>query len=197
MTTHTGGCQGGGKRRSKPMSLEGAPTLITDRLTLRGFLLDDWEVYAAAWADPRMTAFIGGEPRTRTESWGKFTAIAGFWALIGYGYWSFVDRHTGAYVGHGGLARYERGLGTLVDFPEAGWAFVPGAWGQGYATEAMAAILDWSDRILKAPETRCIIDPDNTASQRVAAKLGYVQIDEIDFPPGRTGIYSRRTAEMR
>ena len=48
-----------------------ALTLKTDRLILAPISLDHWEAYAAAWADPAMTEFIGGKPRTRTESWGK------------------------------------------------------------------------------------------------------------------------------
>jgi RimJ/RimL family protein N-acetyltransferase len=166
------------------------PTLHTDRLTLRAFSLDDWEDYAAAWADARMTAFIGGQPRDRTTSWAKFTAIAGMWSLIGYGYWSFVDRASGACVGHGGLARHERGLAALEGVPEAGWAFVPDAWGLGYATEAMAAVLRWSDAA-RLGETRCIIDPGNAPSMNVARKLGFEQIGEVDFPPGRTTVWRR------
>lgn len=168
-----------------------APTLHTERLTLRPLSLDDWEAYAAAWADPRLTAFIGGQPRTRTESWGKFLQGIGLWPLFGYGYWSFVDRESGAFLGNGGLASFERGLPDLAGYPEAGWAFVPDAWGRGLATEAMAAILGWADVALGRPEVRCIIDPGNTASQRVAAKLGFEAMGEVDFPPGKTGVYTR------
>lgn len=168
-----------------------APTLHTDRLTLRPLSLEDWEAYAAAWADPRLTAFIGGQPRTRTESWGKFLQGIGLWPLFGYGYWSFVDRESGTFVGNGGLASFERGLPDLAGYPEAGWAFVPDAWGRGLATEAMAAILGWADEALGRPEIRCIIDPGNTASQRVAAKLGFEAMGEVDFPPGKTGVYTR------
>lgn len=168
-----------------------APTLHSERLTLRPLSLDDWEAYAAAWADPRMTAFIGGQPRTRTESWGKFLQGIGLWPLLGYGYWSFIDRESGAFLGNGGLARFERDLSELTGYPEAGWAFVPEAWGKGLATEAMAAVIAWADEMLGRPEIRCIIDPGNIASQRVAAKLGFEAMGEVDFPPGRTGVYRR------
>ena len=168
-----------------------APLLTTERLMLRQPGLEDWEAYAAAWADPRMTAFIGGQPRTRNESWGKFLQGIGLWALLGYGYWSFIDRGSNAFLGIGGLARFERGLAELEGCPEAGWAFVPDAWGRGLATEAMAAVLDWSDRSLGRPEIRCIIDSGNIASQGVAAKLGFAFMGEAEYPPGRTGVYQR------
>lgn len=48
-----------------------APILTTERLSIEPMSLLHWEDYAAAWADPRMTAFIGGEPRSQNVSWGK------------------------------------------------------------------------------------------------------------------------------
>ena len=172
------------------------PTIVTDRLILRPLSLQDWEAYAASWADPKMTAFIGGTPRDRTTSWAKFAAAAGMWSLIGYGYWSFIERKTETFLGNGGLARHERGLAGLDGFPEAGWAFTPDAWGRGLATEAMAAVLDWSDKVLRAPETRCIIDPGNEASMRVAEKLDYVRLAEVDFPPATTILFGRRGPDV-
>jgi RimJ/RimL family protein N-acetyltransferase len=167
------------------------PTLHTARLILRPLTLDDFEAYAAAWADPQMTAFIVGAPRDRTTSWAKFTAAAGLWPIVGYGYWSFIDRQSGTFIGNGGLARHERGLSELDGHPEAGWAFIPAAWGKGFATEAMAAVLEWADEALGGAETRCIIDPGNTASERVAEKLGFVRLAEVNFPPATTFVYRR------
>ena len=168
-----------------------APTLHTERLTLRPLSLDMFEAYASAWADPRMTEFIGGQPRTRTESWGKLLQGIGLWPLFGYGYWGLVDRDSGTFLGNAGLARFERGIAELEGYPEAGWSFIPAAWGRGLATEAMSAILAWADDVLGRPEIRCIIDPGNTASQRVATKLGFEAMGEVDFPPGKTGVYRR------
>ena len=102
-----------------------APTLTTQRLSIEPMSRAHWEDYAAAWADPRMTAFIGGEPRSRNVSWGKMLQGIGLWSLFGYGYWSFVERESGRFVGNGGLAQFERGIAELEDVPEAGWAFRP------------------------------------------------------------------------
>lgn len=170
-----------------------APTLTTDRLTLAPLSLDHWEAYAVAWADERMTAFIGGKPRARQESWVKFTQAAGLWSLLGFGYWAFLDRATGTFLGNGGLARFERGIDELEGYPEAGWAFVPDAWGRGLATEAIGAALAWADTALKA-EVRCIIDPGNVASQKVAAKLGFQHFANNDSTIGLVGVYRRPQA---
>lgn len=168
-----------------------APTLETPRLILRALSPDDWEAYAEAWADPRMTRFIGGQPRDRPTSWGKFLQAAGLWSILGYGYWSFIERETGRLAGNGGLAQFERGVAALAGHAEAGWAFVPDAWGKGYATEAMSAILDWADRGPRLAEIRAIIDADNLASNRVAEKCGFVRaIASLPEMPG-TALWTR------
>ncbi len=150
-----------------------APVIKTDRLVLRPLQLADWEAYATAWADPELTRFIGGEPRDHNTSWGKFLMGAGLWPVLGYGYWAFADRETDEFLGSGGLARFERGVAALGGHIEAGWAFIPSAWGKGYATEAMRAVMGWSDSNLPTTEIRAIIDHGNVASQRVAAKCGF------------------------
>jgi RimJ/RimL family protein N-acetyltransferase len=171
-----------------------APTITTDRLIIAPMALDHFDAHAAAWANPEMTRFIGGEPRSRNMSWGKFLQGAGLWSIVGYGYWTFLDRATGVYVGNGGLAQFERGIPELEGFPEAGWAFAPEAWGKGYATEAMIAILDWADTA-KLGEIRCIIDPGNAASHNVARKLGFEKFAESHDVMGDLFIYRRAPAE--
>ncbi len=168
-----------------------APTLTTARLSIEPMSIAHWEDYAAAWADPRMTEFIGGEPRNRNMSWGKFLQGIGLWSVFGYGYLAVVERESGIFVGNAGLAHFERGIPELEGYPEAGWAFARDAWGKGYATEVMSAILRWADQ--KAlPETRCIIDPGNTASHNVATKLGFTKFAESHDVIGDLFIYSRK-----
>lgn len=169
-----------------------APTFITDRLIIEPLSMKHWEDYAAAWGDPRMTQYISPTPRSRQESWIKFVQGAGFWPLLGYGYWAFCERATGAFLGNGGLAQMERGIDGLVGFPEAGWAFAHDAWGKGYATEAMTAVLAWADAALPASEIRCIIDIENRASMRVGAKLGFRQIGTSEGKTGALGLFSRQ-----
>ncbi len=169
-----------------------APILETPRLNLCTPILSDFDAYAAAWADADFARFVGGEPRSRATSWQKFVQMAGFWPLLGYGYWIIVDRTTRAFIGTAGLAQFDRGIAEIEGLPEAGWAISQSYWGQGYASEAVAAIVRWSDVELCAPETRCIIDPENTPSIRVAEKNGFTRIDEVENELGRSLVFSRR-----
>lgn len=103
---------------------------------------------------------------------------------------------SGRFVGNGGLAQFERGIEELEGFPEAGWAFTPDAWGKGYATEAMTAILKWADG-QELGEIRCIIDTGNAASHNVAGKLGFTTFTESHNVIGDLLIYRREPCILR
>lgn len=167
------------------------PTLETERFRLRAPERRDFDAYAAMWADERVTQYIGGTPRDRTTTWGKYLAVAGLWHFMGYGYWVFADRETDACIGGGGLSWFDRGVSQLEGYPEAGWAIAPDWWGKGAASEIMGAALAWADATL-ASEIRCIINPGNEASERVAAKLGFGRIGEhLMGPDDPVNVYAR------
>lgn len=156
-----------------------APTLTTERLTLRALTMADWEPYAAMWEDPRVVAFIGGVLRPRDVAWPKFGQAAGMWALVGYGNWAVIDRVDGVFLGVAGLSDFKRGIAELDGAPEAGWAFTADSWGRGIARETVAAVTGWADAAGIA-ETRCMIDHGNIASAKVAARCGYLPFAELE-----------------
>jgi RimJ/RimL family protein N-acetyltransferase len=170
------------------------PTIETPRLRLRGQRLSDKDAHVAMWADPRVTRFIGGEPRDEMLSWSKFLGAAGLWPVMGFGYWVFADKDSDRLIGMGGLSYFARGVPALEGVPEAGWAFDADHWGMGLATEAMAAVLAWADAHLDAPEVRCIINPGHGASEAVAAKLGFALIGQHQMEPDLVNIYGRARA---
>ena len=148
------------------------PTLTTERLSLRGHHPDDLDALAAMWADPAVYGVIGGKPRSREEVWIRLLRSIGCWTVFGYGAWVVCDRATGAVLGDIGLLESRRAIIPELTVPEVGWTLVPAAHGQGYAGEAMRAVLDWADAN-GIDRTCCIIDPGNAASIRLAEKLGY------------------------
>jgi RimJ/RimL family protein N-acetyltransferase len=170
------------------------PVLTTARLTLRAYTADDLDAFAAIWGDPEVTRHIGGQPRTRPEVWSTLLRNIGHWQALGFGYWVVTQTGTGEVLGEAGFADHRRGLPAgLTPGPEAGWAFGPGAWGKGVATEAMRACQDWIDRTQAPRTTHCIIDPENLASQKVAVKLGYRPSGET-LLRGETVLIYRRGA---
>lgn len=153
--------------------MPGVPVLETERLILRGPRRDDLDAYAAMWGDPAVTRHIGGRAFTREEVWARLLRDIGHWVALGHGFWIACEREGGRFVGAVGIADFQRDLDPPLEAPEAGWVLSPSAHGRGLATEAVGAVLAWADAHLDAPRTVCLIDPDNTASLRVAAKCGY------------------------
>lgn len=149
------------------------PELETERLTLRPHRVEDFDEYAALWADPDVVRYIGGTPSSREASWARLLRQAGHWDLLGFGYWILRDKTSGRLVGEAGLANFRRDIDPpLGADPEAGWVLATWAHGAGRATEAMRRILAWSDEHLGA-RVQCIIDESHAASVRVAEKTGF------------------------
>jgi len=156
------------------MAISLTPVLRTPRLILRETRLEDFEPTARMWADDTVVWYVGRQPSSRHDSWMRTIRMPGLWALLGYGYWSVEERETGRFVGHAGLADFKRDLEPDIEgVPEAGYAFTPESHGRGYATEAMQAVMQWADANLDAPRTCALINAENTASLRVADKLGF------------------------
>jgi RimJ/RimL family protein N-acetyltransferase len=94
--------------------------------------------------------------------------------LLGYGYWVAERRDDGAYLGQIGFADFKRDMIPSIEgMPEMGWIMASHAQGQGYATEAVLAALDWADEALGGGEIAAIISHENAASIRIAEKGGF------------------------
>ena len=81
------------------------------------------------------------------------------------------------------------GLRPLEDLGlEIIWSLAPEAQGRGYATEAARAVLDYALGPLGLPEVLAEIDEGNTASARVAERLGLTAFAVV---PGLLGPMTR------
>jgi RimJ/RimL family protein N-acetyltransferase len=91
------------------------------------------------------------------------------WERHGFGNGCVFEERTGRLVGTCGLRwmtiRESRVLNLM-------YRIHPSAWGQGYATEAAAALLQWADESLPTATVVARVRPTNAASQAVATKIG-------------------------
>ena len=151
-----------------------APVIETARLMLRPLRADDVDAQAAMMGDPVVMTFLGGQALPREDAWRKLLCGAGLWSLFGYGYWAVERREDARFIGQVGFADFKRGMTPSIEgLPEMGWLFAADTFGQGYASEAVAAGLEWIDRALAPAQTVAIIDEANSASIRVAEKAGF------------------------
>lgn len=59
---------------------------------------------------------------------------------------------------------------------DLGYLFLPAAWGQGYATEAVGAALDWLASVLPDEGVVLRTQVANTASLRLGQRLGFTEV---------------------
>ena len=157
----------------------------TDRLTIRSFVESDIPAYAAIVADPEVTKFLGdGSPHTYEQATEYVRHCIQYETREGLSRYAVVLRETGELIGLCGFLR-ENGA---IDF---GWRYARSAWGNGYATEAAAAVLDYGMNTLQLTGIIADAAVENIASLRVIQKIGmeFVTYDEYG---GRKGVLYRQ-----
>ena len=165
--------------------------LETERLIMRLPVETDLDGWAAFDSDERATEFFGG-PKSRAASWEMLSSVAGMWALRGCGLFSVWEKSSGRWIGRFGPWKPE---GATA---EIGWAILPSAWGQGYATEGARAAIDWVIDSLGWTQICHCIDAENAASIRVAEKLGarWLRADH-DAHGKPTQVYGQASEQWR
>jgi len=164
-----------------------APTLTTERLTLRALREADFPAYAALMASDR-SRYMGG-PFDERAAWGMFCHDAACWALFGFGALMMDRRDTGETVGQTGLS-----AGPLFPETELGWFLFDGNEGMGYASEGARALLDWGFAHLSVDSIVSYTDPANLASQAVAKRLGGTLDADAPRPDAEDLVFRHRRA---
>ncbi len=168
------------------------PTLETARLRLRPYRPDDFPAYAAMWAEPDVIRFIGGVKLSREAAWVRFLRQIGLWHYLGFGFFAFEDKATGAFVGEGGFHDLRRPLEpSLEGTMEAGWGLVTAFQGRGLAEEAMRKALAWAALHGTGERLTCMIHPDHAASLHVAGKLGFSEFARTTYHDGPVVLLQR------
>lgn len=150
------------------------PRLETTRLVLRAHEPGDLAASLRLWSEPAVVRFTTRRPQTEEEIWLRLLRYRGSWAMLGFGFWLVEDRASGEAIGEAGLQDLRRNSDpSFAGTPEIGWALRPEWHGRGLAREAVEAVLGFADSHPAAERLACIIDPDNAASIRLAARAGF------------------------
>jgi RimJ/RimL family protein N-acetyltransferase len=155
--------------------------LETERLSIRRLVMDDLESLAALYRDRDVRKYFPeGDHGVLTYEETKEELD---WFLNGHpthpelGLWATIHKQSGKFIGRCGLlpwtidGREEIEIAYLLD---------KNFWGQGLATEAAAGIKKYAFEKLLLSRLICLIDPDNTASRRVAEKIGMTLERQVD-----------------
>ncbi len=145
-----------------------APTLHTERLTLRALAGKDFAPLAEFYESPRSN-FVGG-PLRPDQTWRALSCEIGHWTMRGYGRFAVEEKETGKLAGIIGPWNPEG-----WPEPELGWDLMEGFEGKGYATEAALATRNYAYTQLGWKTAISLVADGNTASAKVAVRLGAEQ----------------------
>lgn len=144
-------------------------TIDAERLLITDWTPNDAEAAFAIYGDRRVMAPMQGQPiETLEEQEQRLTdRCKAMEALPGYGFCKLIRKDDGQIVGSGILKPLPNS-----DWIEVGWHLRSDCWGQGYATEAGKALLDYGFGDLGLDRIYAIVHPLNEPSKRVALRLG-------------------------
>ena len=150
----------------------------TKRLHLRSLQSSDAQALARIWSDPDVTRYMGG-PRHQQEIRQSLEedARAG---QEDFDLWPVVEKSTGDVIGDCGLLEKEVDGQQEIELV---YVFARHVWGKGYATEIASAIRDHAFQQRGLNRLISLIDPENAASARVAAKVG-MRLEKETVRPG-------------
>jgi RimJ/RimL family protein N-acetyltransferase len=157
----------------------------TERLRLRPLERTDLDWYAPFLADPKVVRYLlpDGPIDARAQAAEFLERSINAFDVDGFGHLAVIRKDDGVGIGRCGLLVWEidpwrpstRAGATRATEVEIGWVLGASYWGQGYATEAAAAVRDYAFGQLGLPRLISLIHPDNHPSIRVAEKFGMQQ----------------------
>lgn len=159
----------------------------TERLRLRQWTKQDFDAFAAFFASPQNTQFVGGT-KTPEEAWRLMASYIGHHQLYGYSYMAVAEKATNQLVGTVGIWNTPQ-----WPEPELGYWFLPEGQGQGYAYEAASALKQFALEEAALTTLVSFIAGENEASKKLAIKLGAKYdgvVDLLSFGPH--GVYRYR-----
>jgi [ribosomal protein S5]-alanine N-acetyltransferase len=163
-------------------------TIETPRLILRDLLESDLQPFFALASDPAVTrfqSFIRCADEDQARAYLRSAEIHNK-AVPRFAYnLAILRKADGAWLGWFGMGRPEDPTLGDLDF---GYGLRPAYWGQGYMTEVVKAMVDFSLRDLGIQSIFAECDEENPASARVMEKAGlrlWLAFEEFDEAVGQ------------
>lgn len=154
--------------------------LETDRLILKRLQTSEIASLVDLWSDPEVTLFTGG-PREKEWLQAEFEKSTREPLAEQYDLWPVIEKRTGKVVGHCGLLEKEVDGKAEIEII---YIISKTAWGNGFASEVGRALIQYAFKKMKLMRLIALIEPENTASERVAQKIGMYLEKDVVRPGG-------------
>src|SRR6185436_15734026 len=136
---------------------------------IRRFTEADAEFILGLLNQPSFLRYIGDKGGRNIDDAVRYlqTGPIASYERVGYGPYLVKLKDSEVPIGMCGLLKRD----TLPD-ADVGFAFLPDYWSQGYAFEAVAAVMNYGREVLGLKRIVAITSLDNTASIRLLEKIG-------------------------
>ena len=148
----------------------------TTRLQHRAFTVEDAEAAFALNSHLDVVRYTGEPPVQSVEEMRASIANYPDFEQVGFGRWACVLKATQTVIGFCGLKYLPE-----LDAVDVGYRLLPQYRGQGLATEACVASLDFGFETLQLQEILGLVLPANKASIRVLEKAGMSADGRMDY----------------
>lgn len=159
--------------------------LETDRLILRKFFLGDAPFILELLNTPTWLQFIGDKGVKNLEDAENYLKNGSLksYEENGFGFYLVAKKSTQKPIGMCGFIKRDE-----LEDVDLGFAFLPDFIGKGFGYEIAQATLHYGKEILKLGRIIAIVDPQNTASNALLQKLGFVFEKTIHFGEKKTSL---------
>lgn len=151
----------------------------TEQLSLREMTESDGAFYLEMLSDPGFKTNIADRGvHTEEEALANLRErVFTSYEVHGFGMYLVSRKSDGKAIGMAGLVKRD-----FLDDIDLGYAFLPRGRGQGFATEAAWACVEFAQEQFGIRRLAAITAPENTPSIRVLEKLGFRNVGTVQFP---------------
>ncbi|WP_416862835.1 glutamine-hydrolyzing GMP synthase [Helicobacter ganmani] len=154
----------------------------SERVFLRPYTQADFAALHKIVSD-KETMYAWGQGFSKKQSQEWLDKQLAHYQQYGFGIWAIIEKQSGAIIGNAGLNHTEISLkGKTQKIVEIGYLLHRDFWGKGYGSEVARMCVKYGFETLGLEEVYCLVKEDNTASIKVAKRLGMQKVGEYPKP---------------
>ncbi|MGB3342299.1 MAG: GNAT family N-acetyltransferase [Aequorivita sp.] len=154
----------------------------TERLILRELLPTDVDDFFELDSDSEVHRYLGNKPVTNKD---QIVDVINFirqqYIDNGIGRWAIIEKSTKNFIGWTGLKFVTDMTNNHKNYYDLGYRLTKRYWGQGIATEAAMASLNYAFHELNANEVYAMADCENNGSNKILEKVGLSFIEKFEL----------------
>ena len=153
----------------------------TKRLILREVLPEDEVGFYELDSDPDVHKYIGSQTIDSIEEAREtIRFIRKQYIDNGIGRWTVIEKSTNNFIGWSGLKLIKTQTNNHINYYDIGYRLIKRYWGNGYATEAAFASLNYGFEKLALEEIYADANIENAGSNNVLKKVGFRLIETFE-----------------